>query len=191
MDTKLYSKNLELADYLAICCGVITCLFSVAINIFIQQNYHFVPISFLYGFIPFGAIISGFVASSGILITVAIIRKSFCRKTFRTAIFIALLTFPIYYYANYIINVVFPANSKYSVFDVISFLKYLHYNITQRVYTSYVNPHNTNPARFGGYIAFALEFLGLYCGGFITTFYLKRITKKRYVFRFRTLTESK
>lgn len=171
-------EKLKLSDFFIIFSALITCFVVIAINIFIAKRWRFDVMTLTAGFMPYGAVIIGMLATSGSLLAAMITKRPLAIITLRSIPFFSLLTYFLYHYVNYIIDVVRASNDVILSVDIVSFFKYLHTSITQRVYISPTFSHNANPAHYGGYIGVCLEIIGIWAGGYVIIEYLKKTHKK-------------
>ncbi|HAH21359.1 MAG: hypothetical protein A2Y00_01900 [Omnitrophica WOR_2 bacterium GWF2_43_52] len=171
-------EKIQSNDMLVISSTLISCFVITALNILVIKWWRFDLMTLNAGFIPYGAAIIGMLATGGSLIAAKMTKKPIGRLTFQAMPSIALFTYFLYYYVNYIIEVFRVQGNMMGMLDIISFFKYLHLSITQRIYISPTFIHNTSPARFGGYIFVCLEIFGVWVGSFVIIEYLKKIHKK-------------
>lgn len=171
-------KELKFSDVAIISGALFTCFLFIALDIFVANRFRFDLITLNAGFIPYGAITAGLIGTSGALLVAKIAKRSIARITFQSIPVISLLAYLSYHYWKYIISEVSGAGNVARAFDIVCFLRYVHISIAQRVYVSPGFMHNTNPARFGGYLFACIEIFGFWVGSFITIEYLKKIHKK-------------
>ena len=171
-------EKTKFSDMFVISSALLTCFAVTALNILIVKWWRFDLMTLNAGFIPYGSAIIGMLASSGSLLAAKITKKPLAKITFQAIPFISLFTYFLYHYVNYIIEIFKIPGNMMRMSDIISFFKYLHLSITQRIYISPTFIHNTNPARYGGYLFAALELFGVWVGSFVIIEYLKKIHKK-------------